>query len=416
MLASVRVALAAALFLILTPRGVHPAEDAPSLGVTSLERGPLVQAVLARNLSAAIARAALRAAEARAEAAGAFADPRLSYALAPRSLSGRGGHRVELAWPIATFGKRGLARDVANAEAEASAHELAAVRLELALAASQLYDDRYLVARALALNARHRTLVEDLRQAALARYEAGEAARQAPLAAELEAARLEHREVELGALARVTAARINALLHRAPNAELPPPPSHLEIRAAGSSDAAERPELRAAEARLRASERALALARRERMPDLALMAGYDGMWDEPDMRPMVGVELELPIARDRRRAQISAAEAARDAAREEHERARSELSLERAIARERLAEAQHSLAVIREQMLPAARDQAETAVAALETGRGDFADAIEAERAYYETELAAEEALAETSRRSAELARAEGRIPQEELR
>ena len=64
----------------------------------------------------------------------------------------------------------------------------------------------------------------------------------------------------------------------------------------------------------------------------------------------------------------------------------------------------------------AARDRAEAANAALAAGRGDFGDAIEAERAWYETELAAEEALVSASRRAAELRRALGQSGAEDVR
>jgi len=82
-----------------------------------------------------------------------------------------------------------------------------------------------------------------------------------------------------------------------------------------------------------------------------------------------------------------------------------------ATARERLAEARHLLALTRDRMLPAARDQLTAARIGFETGRTGFADLIEAERMLRDAELGAEQALADTSRRGAELAAALGRIP-----
>jgi len=391
-------------------------------GGPALDRAALIRSVLARNPSAEVAQAAVRVAEARASAAGSFADPSLRTQLAPQSLwdGPRTGYRIELTQPIAVWGKRGLARGAARAEADAARFDLAALRLDLALAASQLFDDYYLAARSLAVNAAHRELALDLREASLARYEAGEAPKQAPLAAELEAARLEHREVELQTMQRIAAAQLNALLHRAPDTALPPPPAALDAPAAGdplaAASAEERPELRAAEARAAARESEAKLARRERIPDVMLMAGYDAMWDQPEMRPMLGIELELPLQRARRRAAIAEADALRDAAQHERERAQSDAALAVTIARERLAEARHALGILREEILPAARDQAEAANAALAAGRGNFAEALEAERSWYEAELAAEEALVATSRRAAELMRALGKSGAEEAR
>ncbi|MBM4382616.1 MAG: TolC family protein, partial [Deltaproteobacteria bacterium] len=105
----------------------------------------------------------------------------------------------------------------------------------------------------------------------------------------------------------------------------------------------------------------------------------------------------------------------REAAELELARAHSEASLAVAIARERLAEAEHGLTIVREQILPAARDQFDAASAALAAGRGEFGDAIEAERAWYEAELEAAEALVALSRSAAELNRALGKSGAEDV-
>jgi outer membrane protein TolC len=400
-------------FTSLTPSGSALADELPPLsaaGSPALDRAALVRAVLARNPSTRAAEAALRGAEARASAARSLADPMLRASLAPQSLwrGPRTGYRLELAQPLFAWGKRGLARRAAQHDAEATRFELAALRLDLSLAASQLYDEAFFAARSLALNSAHRALVEDLRETALARYEAGAAPQQAPLAAELEAARLEHREVMLRAQQRIARAQLNALLHRAADAELPPLPESFAPAARAEDDAREQPELRAGAARAEARAAEAALARRSRIPDVTLMGGYDAMWDEREMRPMLGVEVELPLVRGRRRAEVAEAEARRETAEHELARARSETELAVAIARERLAEAEHGLAIVREQILPAARDRFEAANAALAAGRGEFGDAIEAERAWYEAELEAAEALVALSRSTAALNRALG--------
>ncbi len=414
-----------ALFSTALSTALPALGDEPPLtahGSPALDRGALIRAVLARNPSAAAAQAAARAADARASGAGAFGEPNLRTQLAPQSLwdGPRTGYRLEIAQSLSGWGQRALARSAARSDADAARFALAALQLDLALGASQLFDDSYLASRSLAVNATYRELVEALRSASLARYEAGEISKQAPLAAELEAARLEHREVELRAQQRIAAAQLNALLHRAPEAALPPPPEAIAQPAVeallSAAPEAGRPELEAATARAKAREAELKLARRERFPSVLLMAGYDAMWDEPEMRPMLGVELALPLQRARRRAALAESEALRDVALREREGAESESALAVAIARERLAEAHHALGIVRDQLLPAARDRAEAANTAVATGRGDFGEAIEAERSEYEAELAVEEALVATSRRSAELLRALGKSGAEELR
>jgi outer membrane protein TolC len=396
-----------------------PAER-PFAGAAALERAALVEEVLRRNPSVAAARFAWRAALARHPQETALEDPMVGYGLAPRTIGSQNvmqeAHRFELGQAFPFPGKLALRGASALAEAEAAGHDYRAVRLRLATAASLLYDDWWLLARAAEINRQHLALVRELREIAVARYESGTAEQQDPLRAELEETALLHREVELSTARRAAGWQIAALLHERDAGFLPPPAPFLPAEAGdepvASGDAlAERPELRAAEARVRARESAEALARREWLPDFRVTAGYDRGWNETDMRPMVGLELNLPIQAARRRAAADQARAELAMARSERERLAADAVAEIETARERLAEARHLLALTRDRMVPAARDQLAAARIGFETGRLGFAELIETERMLRDAELSAQQALADTSRRGAELAAALGRIP-----
>src|SRR5690606_7851042 len=117
--------------------------------------------------------------------------------------------------------------DVALYEADMKAEDYEAARLELALEACRLYDRYYAVARALDINREHQALVERLRKSSETRYEAGKGTLYDPIQAEVVLTHLHHEQVVLTADRAVIAAQINALLHRAPEAKLPPPPNEL---------------------------------------------------------------------------------------------------------------------------------------------------------------------------------------------
>src|SRR5262245_44134217 len=91
----------------------------------------------------------------------------------------------------------------------------------------------------------------------------------------------------------------------APDGPLPPAEA---LRAAALG---RRPDLRALASRIAAEEANLGLARKEFYPDVEVMAAYDAFWQRPeqDLRPMVGVRLNLPVQRDRRAAAVAEAEA-----------------------------------------------------------------------------------------------------------
>jgi len=397
----------------------EPAAERPFAGQPALDRASLVAEVLRRNPSVAAARFAWRAALARYPQETALEDPMVGYSLAPRSIgSGQAmqeAHRFEVSQAIPFPGKLALRGAAALAEAEASAHDYEAVRVRLAALASMLYDEAWLLDRSAEINRQHLALVRELHEVAIARYETGGAEQQAPLRAELEEATLLHREVELDSARRVAAQQLAALLHLRAAAALPPLPAALSPVAVElpdvDPDLAGLPALRAAEARVRARESQEALARRERLPDLRLTGAYDRSWNETDMRPMVGVQLEVPLQWARREAAIDEARAMLEQARRERARLGDDASAEVATARERLAEARHLRGLTRDRMLPAARDQLAAARSAFEAGRVGLADVIDAERMLRDAELGAEQALADESRRAAELSAALGRLP-----
>ena len=406
----------------------EPAAPAPSdrtepfEGAERLDRAALVRSVLARNPEIEAARLAARAAAERVPQATSLDDPMLSYGVGPLSLVAddtRFGQVLRVGQHLPYPGTLRLRGEAAGAEADAAHREIETVRLELATAASLLYDDYYLVHRALAINDEHIRLLEGFQRIATARYAAGEAPQQAPLQAEVELAHLVHRGRVLETRREVVAARINALLHRDPAAELPPPPhrlarpdaAELELPALLDRALAMRPELERIASQIEARRARLELRELERYPEFEATASYNSMWGNADHRLMVGVGVNVPRWRDRIEAGVAEAEA--ELARAESERARleDEIGAEVRIALERLRESRHVAELYRDRLLPASRDQVRAAQANFETGQVSFLSLIDAERNQRSVELEYEETLAELYRRRAELDRALGRVP-----
>jgi cobalt-zinc-cadmium efflux system outer membrane protein len=386
-----------------------------------LEREPLVAEVLKRNPSLEAMRQAWKAALERYPQDTSLDDPRLGYAAAPRSFGSSrvsGGQRVDLAQRLPFPGKLALRGESALALADAAHGEFEGERLRLAEAASLLFDDYYLAVRAIEINAAHTALLEELREVATARYAAGETSQQDPLEAEVELAHALHDAHVLETERRLAVARIDALLHRSPEAGLPPPPDtlapplplELDGEALTQRALRERPDLRAAEARVRAQESALALARREFLPDVTLVGGYDAFWQEKELRPAVGLQLDLPIRLARRHGALDEAQARLAQAQGERAALEDAVRLEVKTGVDRLEEASHVLRLLQDRTLPASRDRVDAARAGFETGRNDFDALIEAQRTLRDAELDRERALAELSRRHAELQRATGAL------
>ncbi len=408
-------------FVARAPGATLDPED-PFARTPQLERERLVQEVLRRNPSLDAARQAWRAALERFPQETSLDDPNAGFGVAPRSFGSnavRDGYKAELAQRLPFPGKLSLRGEVALASAEAAENDYEALRRRLAETASLLFDDYYVVARAIEINDIHVLLLAELREVALARYAAGEAAQQDPLQAEVEHAHRLHDGAILRSELRVTAARIDALLHRRGETPLPPPPPRIDAPAIETLDPnalveralRERPELRAAEARVRGRRSGVALARREFLPDVTLVGGWEGLMQESELRPVVGFAIDLPIRVARRRAALAEARAELSGATSERAALEDEVRFEVRSAVERVEESRHVLHLLEKRLLPAARDRVAAARAGFETGRNGFDALIEAERQLRDAELDRETAVADGCRSYAELERAIGALP-----
>lgn len=395
-------------------------DEDPFVGATVLDRRALVEAVLARNPDVEAARAGWRRALSRVPQEGALDDPMVSYSIAPLSIASDApfGQRVEIEQKLPLTSRRSLASEVAFAEAEAMRDDIDAVRLRLAAMASTMFDDYYVAERALEVDAHHRGLLVQMRDSAVAQYTAGRAAQQDPLQADVELAMIDRERLMHETERRVVMAGINGLLHRDPGATLPPPPKLLAVPADAKLDPAalietalrDRPELRGQGARIRRGESARKLADRVSIPDVGVMASYDSMWDMPEHRWMVGLSVEVPLARGRRAAARAEAEAETDEARHKRERLADEIRVEVRVAIERANEARAALAIYEQRMLPAARAQTAAARAGFIADQNEFQTVVAAERGLRHVTLEIERARADVHRRLAELDRAIGRI------
>jgi outer membrane protein TolC len=382
----------------------------------------LVRTVLERNPTVESARLAWEAALNREPQASALDDPVVSYSLGPRTIGHsrtRYGNVVGIAQRFPFPGKLRLRGAIARAGADAAGEDYETTRRDLALVASVLFADYYALERSLETNAQHRSLVESLKESAVAGYVAGRSSQQDPIQAEVELALLLRDQLNLESRRDVVVAQINGLLHRSPDLPLPPPPEGLPRRAGPIPPSAllreealaSRPELKVIQARVAGADAALSLAHREYLPDFALSTSYNSMWNNTRHRFMVGASIEVPLQLGRRRAAVAEASVRRKRLDREYERNEDRIAVEVAESRRRAVESRDIVELYRNTLLPASRDRAVAAQSGFETGRNSFLVLIEAERDLRNVELELHEATATLHRRFAELERAVGRIP-----
>lgn len=383
-------------------------------------QGPLTAqvftaAVLAHNASLEAMRQAVVAAVAQVRPAGSLDDPTLSVSVAPRTFgTGEGPNGdVEVSQSFPWWGTLSARREVARADAEARGEDFDALQLRLAATARGAFADWAYVHRALEINAANLSVLTELRNVARIRYTTGQAPQEDVLQADVERGMLEQQRLEWQRDLTLAQSRMNALLDRSPQSPIPvpaelPATSALPAEEILAQRALAHPQLEELAAEERAAEAQQRVAEKERFPKIGLSAGYNNMWADPAMRPMVGLSITVPIDQGKYRADIDAAhaEARRAASTLDDQRASflADLSADYATVRE----AKQSVALYRTQLLPLAESALDVARAEYGSGRGDFLNVLTAEQHRLDTELGLARMQSEYFRALAELDRASG--------
>src|SRR5262249_27035076 len=130
----------------------------------------------------------------------------------------------------------------------------------------------------------------------------------------------------------------------------------------------EHPRKLAAAARLRARQASVDEADRAFYPDLEIMGSYDSMWDIWQHRWMIGVGIEIPLQRGKRRADLERARAAQARAAADLASVTDMLDEGRERARREVDESSQALALYENQLLPTTRERVDAALAGFSSG------------------------------------------------
>ena len=388
--------------------------DATVFKENTLTQEILVAAVLRVNPGIAELSAAAEAAAFSVEPAGSLDDPVFSYAFAPRTFGREGqglNQKIELSQSIPWPGTLAAREQAARSLAIAANESVDALRLHVASLAHSAYAEWYFTHRAMDIHEATDNLLEELRSVAETRYAAGRALQQDVLQVELQQLHLHRHGLMLTQQRDAGRARINALLNRSPDAPVPEPgtisiPSSvtpLEILQNYALQA--HPELRGLDAQIASHEAHVTVAEKALLPDLRFTAGYNSLWDEADKRPTVGISINVPLNRSKRKAEVNRAkwEVRRTQSRLANQRA--QLLGELARARAEVVESLESVRLYENSLLPLADEFLDAALADYRSGAGDFLSVIAAEQHKLTAAEDLERNRADFLRRSAKLER-----------
>lgn len=385
-----------------------------------LDRSNLVEQVLAVNPSLESTRQAWGAMVAKFPQVTSWDDPMFSYSMAPGTINSKTvpyGYQMDLSQKFPFPGKLHLRGQIALAQAQSANEDYEDVKVQLAAETSQLFDDYYLIERALETNAALISLQKEMTQSADAEYSASLLTAESPLQALQELGQLEYDRIALTQDRKVIIAKINALLHRDPSTPLPHPPHTLEavfvretVEALQMKALQNRPDLRAVRAQIQGARYAHSLAKREYFPDFELMGSYNTMWPTPAMFTMIGAKLNLPFQLDRRKGAVDEAKAILNSISFKHKQVVDLAFYEVTSALKRISQAQSYREILQKKIVLYSFDEVQVIGAGLESGQKSLLQLLETEKQYKKLELEVHVALAELFRQLALLDKAVGSI------
>lgn len=403
----------------------------------------LIAEARASNPEVEAARRRAAAAAARVPQAGALPDPMLTvglmYVPLPNLDLGRDGMTmgsVQVGQRLPPPGARGAREARARQKRHAAERESEEIELGVVMRLKRAYYELLFVDRALDVLASNHGLVIDLAEVARARFAVGRAPQQDVLRAQTEVTRLEEQVAGIEARRIAAVAEINALLQRDATAPIEPVyPQDVRTLALaspgpGAFTAAAldgglgadlptlaqlqqaavhtRPMLLAHVHRIEAGREGVRLADRERFPDVDVMLGYGARRDRSDMLTAM-VSIPLPVFAGRKQRQ-AVAEAAHEVAAEElrHHQMVAEIQADVATRYAALVRTREQILLLSEGVVPQARATIESAAAAYQAGRVEFASLIEAQATLFRNEIDLARRMADFGRELAALERAAG--------
>ena len=317
------------------------------------------------------------------------------------------------------WGKLGLQRKVAAAEAGAASEQRRVVEMELAMRIKTVFAGSYGTEEAIRIDRELLDTVAAIALVAQSRYTQGQGTQQDAVSAEVERGRLQADLARLEGERRNWIAQMNALLNRPAGAPLAAPqvlrpmPSREAMQLDLLLDHARKanPQLGADEAQIVAAERGAELVRRNWYPDVTLgLSAYDE--DGANRRLFGGYEAMLsfaiPLQWGLRRAQEQEALARAAASRTRRQATAADLQGQLEEAYWALDAARRGEEILRDINIPQSKVVLQSALAGYQLGRTDLPSVLLAEQAVLRVTLDRINLLVEQQLRLAQIERVVG--------
>ena len=408
--------------LVPTPSWAAPAVEAEAV----LSLPDAVAEALAKNPEVQMLQQRLGAAWARAKQAPYLEDPQIAFQLSgvplshPTSLNQSDWNSIGIRQMLPFFGKLGLKEKIAQQEAKVVEQELRAKEKEIISMVKMAYADLFMAQRSIEILREQLETMKTIIGATESRYRVGRVTQQDVFKAQLERSELLNQLIIAEEDANAAAVKLNTAMYRPPRAPIQAPADLAlpDVTSTASSldevALVSRPELRGAEEEITRSERTHELIDRNRKyPDF--MVGWDYMRMPTEMNKdrygaMVNITIPFsPWTIGRRNYEVEESLAEIRAAKSNRDAIRNVTVKQVGESLSKVQAAKRSLQLYREGLLSQAELSFRSALVAYQTGRVEFVNLLEAERALREARMGYYKTTASYLQNVAELERAVGR-------
>ena len=411
-----------------SPQGESELEPGPTLSADSTLDAYRLYAV-ANNPNLEGLYHQWRAQMERAPQVRALPEPRLSYAefLVPvQTRAGPQERKFALSQTLPWFGKLGLRGSIEEEAAKASWQRFSGAQLAVDHRMRSTYAEYYYLGKSVSITRENLDLLRRIESVARKKLAAGAENHRDIIRLQVEMGRLEDRLNTLLDMRTPLRAKLNAILNRRGDTDIPWPAELPEAALALDDSTLFRyleennPELLALQHEIERQSLATKLAKKEYFPDIAVGVEtiVTGSALAPNIRDSgdgddawaLTFSTELPIWFQKYGAGEREAKERRYAAKKKHEGKQNDLRAELDLALYHLRDSERKVSLYRNTLIPKAQESLRAMEAAFRADAVDFLDLVDSQRVLLEFQLSRERALSDRLRAEAGIDRLVGRF------
>lgn len=324
-------------------------------------------------------------------------------------------YKIDFRQRILYPGKLGLKGEKAIAEAEVVLNNFSSVKLKLVSMVKTAYLELFFIHRAIEINDENKNLLQEFKTVAESRYSSGAGNLQDVIQADVDLAKAKHRDIVFERELRVATARLNTLMGREAGLPLPASLAALPVMPPLSDKQKllekallNNPSIKAARSKITAASASFKLAEVQSYPDFTFIGSYNRAWMTDELRPFIGMSINIPIRSARLKAEKKIASARLKQVSSDLKAVENQIRFEVEDAWQRLNEFHHSEKLFREVLIPEVKLSLSAARAGYSDGTNDFLTLVSAKRVLVNVKLQYERLHIDLRIRSALLSRVVG--------